>query len=159
MARFCAGFGLDPDAPGLATNRERVAPPAAVEVVEAAFADWDAEPLLARLAEIGVPAGKVRTIDEVYEWDQVASQGLLVEVDHAFLGPVTLPGPPLRFDDNVRAGGRDQHLAPPALGEHTDSVLAWLADRECSGAPRAELTSLVHHARSGRAASRTEPVT
>ena len=70
---------------------------AVIEVVEAAFADWDAEPLLARLAEVGVPAGKVRTLDEVYAWDQTASQGLLVDVDHATLGPLTLPGPPLRF--------------------------------------------------------------
>ena len=43
-------------------NRERV-----IAVVEAAFAEWDAEPLLARLAELGVPAGKVRTLDEVYD--------------------------------------------------------------------------------------------
>ena len=60
--RFCAGFGLDPAADGLATNAERVGDrDRVIEVVEAAFADWDAEPLLARLAEVGVPAGKVRT--------------------------------------------------------------------------------------------------
>ena len=57
-----------------------------IEVVEEAFADWDAEPLLARLAEVGVPAGKVRTLDEVYAWDQTASQGLLVDVEHPTLG-------------------------------------------------------------------------
>ena len=85
--RFCAAFGLDPDAEGLATNAERVAArDRVIEVVEAAFADWDAEPLLARLAEVGVPAGKVRTLDEVYAWDQTASQGLLVEVEHPTLG-------------------------------------------------------------------------
>ena len=76
--RFCEGFGLDPAADGLATNPERVANrPRVIEVVEEAFADWDAEPLLARLAEVGVPAGKVRTLDEVYDWDQAASQRLL----------------------------------------------------------------------------------
>ena len=68
---------------------------ALIAVVEEAFATWDAEPLLARLAEVGVPAGKVRTLDEVYAWDQTASQGLLVDVDHPVLGPLTLPGPPL----------------------------------------------------------------
>src|SRR6187431_646475 len=57
--RLCDGFGLDPAASGLATNEERVAVrQRVIEVVEAAFADWDAEPLLARLAEVGVPAGK-----------------------------------------------------------------------------------------------------
>ena len=30
----------------------------------------------------------------------------------------SLPGPPLRFDDTAHAGGRTEHLPPPALGEH-----------------------------------------
>ena len=92
--KFCAGFGLDPDAEGMATNGERVGHrEQVIEVVEQAFADWDAEPLLARLAEVGVPAGKVRTLDEVYEWDQVASQGLLVDVEHPTLGGAHAPRP------------------------------------------------------------------
>ena len=41
----------------------------------------------------------MRTIDDVYDWDQVASQGLKVEVEHGTLGRLTLPGPPLRFFD------------------------------------------------------------
>ena len=105
-------------------NRPRV-----IEVVEEAFADWDAEPLLARLAEVGVPAGKVRTLDEVYEWDQAASQRLLLDVDHPTLGSVTLPGPPLRF---FAADGaevtRDDHVAPPTLDQHKETIRAWLAD-------------------------------
>ena len=97
--------------------------------VEAAFADWDAEPLLARLAEIGVPAGKVRNLDEVYEWEQTKSQGLLIDVDHPSLGPVTLPGPPLRFFD--AAGDettRREHAAPPLLDEHGEPVRTWLEE-------------------------------
>lgn len=127
--RFCDGFGLDPAAPGLATNPERVAArEQVIELVEATFADWDAEPLLARLAEVGVPAGKVRTLDEVYGWDQVASQGLLVDVDHPLLGSVTLPGSPLRFfaasGDEVT---RRDHGAPPLLDEHGAAIRDWLA--------------------------------
>src|SRR5690349_2881365 len=57
--RFCAGFGLESATPGLATNSERVANrEQTIAFVEAAFAGWDAEPLLGRLAEVGVPAGK-----------------------------------------------------------------------------------------------------
>jgi crotonobetainyl-CoA:carnitine CoA-transferase CaiB-like acyl-CoA transferase len=130
--RFCEGFGLDPAAEGLATNEQRVAVrQRVIEVVEAAFADWDAEPLLARLAEVGVPAGKVRTLDEVYGWDQTASQGLLVDVEHPTLGRVRLPGPPLRFFD---AAGeevtRRDHAAPPVLDEHAGSIRAWLEAAE-----------------------------
>ena len=128
--RFCEGFSLDPDAEGLATNHERVgARERVIEVVEGAFADWDAEPLLARLAEVGVPAGKVRGLDEVYAWDQTASQGLLIDVDHSTLGPITLPGPPLRFfdADGTEVTRRD-HDAPPILDQHADTIRAWLAD-------------------------------
>jgi crotonobetainyl-CoA:carnitine CoA-transferase CaiB-like acyl-CoA transferase len=126
--RFCAGFELDPDAEGLATNQERVAVrERVIEVVEEAFADWDSEPLLARLAEVGVPAGKVRSLDEVYEWDQVASQGLLVDVEHSTLGHLTLPGPPLRFfDAEGTEVTRREHAAPPLLDEHADAIRAWV---------------------------------
>ena len=126
--RFCEGFGLDPAAEGLATNSERVGARARViELVEGAFAEWDAEPLLARLDEVGVPAGKVRTLDEVYSWDQTISQGLLVDVEHATLGPLTLPGPPLRFfgSDGDEVTRRD-HLSPPVLDQHGGSIRAWL---------------------------------
>ncbi len=124
--------GSIPTAEGLATNQQRVAVrERVIEVVEAAFADWDAEPLLARLAEVGVPAGKVRSLDEVYEWDQVASQGLLVDVEHATLGSVTLPGPPLRFfdADGTEVTRRD-HAAPPLLDQHSASIREWLAAPE-----------------------------
>ncbi len=126
--RFSEGFGLDPEADGFATNGERVAGRARlIDVVERAFASWDAEPLLARLAEVGVPAGKVRTVDEVYAWDQTASQGLLVDVQHPTLGPVTLPGPPLRFfaPDGSEVTRRS-HTAPPLLDQDQATVRAWL---------------------------------
>jgi crotonobetainyl-CoA:carnitine CoA-transferase CaiB-like acyl-CoA transferase len=129
--RFCEGFGLDPATDGLATNSERVGRrEETIAFVEAAFADWDAEPLLARLAEVGVPAGKVRTLDEVYAWDQTASQGLLIDVEHSTLGPLTLPGGPLRyFDGDGAEVTRRQHAAPPTLDQHGAAIRQWLAER------------------------------
>ena len=129
---FCAGFDLDPELEGFATNPERVARrEEVVELVEGVFADWEAEALLARLAEVGIPAGKVRSLDEVYAWDQTHSQGLVVDVDHATLGSVTLPGPPLRFFDAAGAEvTRTGHQAPPTLDQHGDSVRRWLEEDE-----------------------------
>ena len=130
--RFCAGFDLDPATPGLETNSDRVAHREdTIAFVEAAFAPWNAADLLARLAEVGIPAGKVRAMDEVYGWDQVASQGLITSVQHATLGEVTLPGPPLRFFD--RSGAevtRTEHRPPPTLDEHGSSVREWLGSAE-----------------------------
>jgi crotonobetainyl-CoA:carnitine CoA-transferase CaiB-like acyl-CoA transferase len=73
-------------------------------------------------AENGIPAGEVRSLDRVYADPQVLSQGLLVETDHATLGSIRTPGPPLRFD---RSDTRE-HRAPPTLGEHSDAIRAWL---------------------------------
>ncbi len=127
---FCEGFGLDPEAEGIATNPERAADrERVIALVEEVFADWKAADLLERLSVVGIPAGKVRSIDEVYEWEQTASQGLLIDVEHSTLGALTLPGPPLRF---FGGAGDEQtvteHLAPPTLGEHGDAIRAWLGD-------------------------------
>jgi crotonobetainyl-CoA:carnitine CoA-transferase CaiB-like acyl-CoA transferase len=125
---FCAEFGLDADRPGLASNPERVANRAEViALVDSLLADLSAEEALHRLDRAGVPAGRVRSLEEVYTWDQTLSQGLVLEVEHATLGPVRLPGPALRFDDNAYAGGRAEHVAPPTLGQHNESVREWLA--------------------------------
>jgi crotonobetainyl-CoA:carnitine CoA-transferase CaiB-like acyl-CoA transferase len=126
--KLCAEFGLDPEAPGLATNGERVGNrQQVIELLERTFADE----LLARLAAAGIPAGKVRTIDEVYGWDQTLSQGLLIDVEHATLGRLQLPGPPLRFftpgPDGETETTRRTHVAPPVLGASDDAVRGWLA--------------------------------
>jgi crotonobetainyl-CoA:carnitine CoA-transferase CaiB-like acyl-CoA transferase len=128
--RFCDGFGLDVEMPGFATNPERVSRrEEMIAIIEQLFSTWPAAALLDKLAEIGVPAGKVRSIDEVYTWDQTASQGLLIDVDHSTLGTLTLPGPPLRFFDQTGETTARQHEAPPVLGEDRADVLAWLETR------------------------------
>ncbi|MCF6746069.1 CoA transferase [Blastococcus sp. KM273128] len=133
--KLCAEFGFDPEAPGMATNGDRVEHRAEViALLEGAFADIPAEELLARLAKVGIPSGKVRTLDEVYGWDQALSQGLLVDVDHATLGRLHLPGPPLRFfspgADGETETTRREHTAPPILGADGDAIRAWLDGSE-----------------------------
>ncbi len=125
---FCAAFHLDPAEPGMATNPERVDNRLRViKTVEAAFAELDPETLLAKLAAAGIPAGRVRSIGEVYEWDQTRSQGLLVEVEHQTLGRLTLPGPPLRFfSPDGHETTRTAHRAPPVLGADGDAIRRWL---------------------------------
>ena len=124
--RALAGL-LGVDDPRFASNRERVGHrDELIATLESALASDAAESWLQRLADLGIPAGKVRTFDDVYNWEQTRSQGLVVEVEHPTLGKVELPGPPLRFDDNRYAGAREQHLPPPRLGEHDEAVRAWL---------------------------------
>jgi len=121
--RLAPAFDLPLDAPGFATNAARVRNrEEVVAAVNAAFSTYDLADLLPRLAELGIPAGEVRSLDRVYDWEQTRSQGLLVDVDHATAGRVTLPGPPLRFDGSAPV----THVAPPTLGEHDASVRRWL---------------------------------
>jgi crotonobetainyl-CoA:carnitine CoA-transferase CaiB-like acyl-CoA transferase len=126
---FAAALGMNPDEARFATNRDRVAHrDDLIDVIESRFASGPAEHWLELLHDARVPAGKVRTIDDVYAWEQVRSQGLLLEVDHPAYGPLRLPGSPLRFDDNPFSGGRARHEAPPTLGQHSEAIRGWLAE-------------------------------
>jgi crotonobetainyl-CoA:carnitine CoA-transferase CaiB-like acyl-CoA transferase len=123
--------GLDPADPRYATNRDRVAHrESLLAAIDSALAAESSATWLERLDKLGVPAGRVRSLDQVYGWEQTRSQGLMITVDHPVLGRIELPGPPLRFDDQLFAGGRGAHLPPPTLGQHDDEVRAWLAGPE-----------------------------
>ena len=78
------------------------------------------------LLAAGVPAGMVRSMAEVYDWEQTQSQGLVLDVEHPAYGHLRLGGSPLRFDDNAHSGGRSEHVAPPLLDEHGAAIRAWL---------------------------------
>jgi crotonobetainyl-CoA:carnitine CoA-transferase CaiB-like acyl-CoA transferase len=120
--RFCEGFGIDASAPGMATNPERVANGSRVRaLVQNIFSRYSADELLEKLDAIGVPAGRIRSIAEVYAWEQTKSQGLLIDVKHDTLGSITLPGPPLRFfEPTGRERTRRRHTAPPVLEGHNE---------------------------------------
>ena len=130
--KFADATGLDAAEPRFATNRDRVAHrDELIEAVESHFATQPAEHWLELLMDAGIPAGKVRSMDDVYGWEQVRSQGLVLEVDHPAYGPLALSGSALRFDDNPFSGGRVSHVAPPTLGQHSatirDEIRSWSA--------------------------------
>ncbi len=122
---FASAFELDK--PEFAINALRVgARKEVISQIEDVFATWNLSDLLVRLNELGIPCGEVRSIDRVYEWEQTKSQGLLMDVEHSSLGKITIPGPPLRIEGYGSIGHRPDPLAPPLLGEHTNSILSWL---------------------------------
>lgn len=123
--RFAALLEIDPDDPRFATNEARLHNSDALDalIAERLAADT-ASSWVARFHEHGVPAGEVKSLDQVYASPQVASQGLVVETDHPVLGPIRTPGPPLRFDRSASP----EHRPPPRLGEHSDAIRRWLDD-------------------------------
>ncbi|HKT57750.1 MAG TPA: CoA transferase, partial [Microbacterium sp.] len=108
---FAPLIGVDPDEERWATNGARVADrDALIAHIEGVFADSSRDELLAKLAAAGIPAGKVRTVDEVFQWEQALSQGLALDVQHPRLGDLTLQGRALRmFDFDGTETGRTQH--------------------------------------------------
>jgi formyl-CoA transferase len=117
--RFAPLVGLDPADERFATNSLRVRRVDELEremapALRAAGVDeW-----MARLDAAGVPAGRVRSLDEVYASPQVAHLGLVDVVQHPTLGELRLPGTPLTFSRS----GRKPPTAPPLLGEHNDEI-------------------------------------
>ena len=73
--------------------------------------------------------------------DQV--QGLLIDVQHASLGPIQLPGPPLRFfeisGDKEVETTLQHHQPPPLLGADNTNLDTWLEARERLAARALEL--------------------
>lgn len=125
---LCRVLGIEAD-DRFATNAGRVEHrDELVSVINAALSTRDLDATIDELTAAGVPAGRVRSLDEVYSWDQTRSQGLVVEVDHSSIGRIEIPGPPLRWFDGTTEVTPTGHTAPPTLGEHTAAVLRWLAD-------------------------------
>jgi crotonobetainyl-CoA:carnitine CoA-transferase CaiB-like acyl-CoA transferase len=119
--RFAPLVGLAPDDPGFATNSDRIEQRERVEaLIGERFSQRPATVWLEDLTRNGVPAGEVRTLDRVYEWDQLREQDLVMSVEHASLGTLELPGSPLRFSRSPAPSP----TAPPTLGQHTDAIIA-----------------------------------
>lgn len=98
------------------------------EEIESAFRSYDPDELHRLLAEAGVPAGPVRTIDELVDEDpHVAARNLLVSVHNLWTEATTKTS---RFPGRTQGGPPDTGGRPPELGEHSRDVLASLGYSE-----------------------------
>jgi len=109
------------DQPAFATNdarmthREQLRPLIDAKIGTDTVAGW-----IERLNEAGVPCGRVMTLEDVFADPQVQDQQMALDVDHPGHGPVRMTGFPVKLS----ATPAKIHRAAPALGEHTDQVLA-----------------------------------
>ena len=106
--------------PEFSTNRARLE---RRDRMNAIVAEWTSRfsraEVEARLDEFSVPASAVYSVADIFADEHYQARDMLVEVTHATLGPMTVPGVVPKFHDNpggVRSAG-------PLLGEHTDEVL------------------------------------
>ena len=94
--------------------------PALVEALTPIFRGKTTHDWLAALEAAGVPAGPVLSVGEMHADPHSQAREMVVEVDHATLGPVKSLGLPVKFSETP--GGVTQ--AAPTLGQHTRAVLA-----------------------------------
>ena len=112
--------------PRFSTNKERVNHRGLLmQTLETALRDMSSGALCDLLAKGGVVAGAVRTLSQVEPGRSGVSKDLFVEVSYSGRQPISIPGLPMNLDGVRRTPG---HL--PALGEHTDEVLAALASSD-----------------------------
>ena len=123
--RLCAALGRSDMAvdPRFRENQGRVQNRDALRAeLSQAMGQISSQALCDLLTQAGVVVGAVRTMAEVLPGKAGVSADLFVDVAAAGRDPIHLPGLPMKLDGAARLGGR-----LPALGEHTDEVLAELA--------------------------------
>ncbi|NYT63303.1 CoA transferase [Alcaligenaceae bacterium] len=100
-----------------------------VPLLVAAMASRPRDYWLAALERVGVPAGPINTIEEVYENPQVKARGMYQTLPHSSAGQAPMAASPLRFSHSPV----NYRHAAPLLGEHTEQVLRerlGLSDKE-----------------------------
>ncbi len=88
--------------------------------IAAHLSSRSSEEVVALLAANGVPCAKVATLDELPALIEATSPGYLVREVHPQLGDMVHPAPAVTFDEQVVVG------PAPAMGEHTEEILAEL---------------------------------
>ena len=136
FAKFCAIADLVglAENPAYATNRARVENRLTLlPYIEAAFTKQTTDWWLEQLADAGVPAGPINSIDQVLAEPQAIHRGITTQIPDSVRGKVPTISSPMRMS----ATPPRATLPPPRLGEHSREILQQILDME-----DAELSSL-----------------
>jgi crotonobetainyl-CoA:carnitine CoA-transferase CaiB-like acyl-CoA transferase len=96
-------------------NREQLKRELNTRFVERNKMDWTLA-----LVKLGIPAGPIYTLDQVFADPHVRETGMVERIEHPTLGPIELASSPIRMNA-LRAGV--VRSAPPLLGQDTREVL------------------------------------
>lgn len=119
---LCEGLGLPclREQPRFATGWERARHrPELHALLEARTRTYTVAGLIEHLNRFNVPVGGILSLDQVFADPQVQHRGLAVFVPHRHAQQVPVLRSPIRVGGAPLPAG-----SPPALGEHTDAVLA-----------------------------------
>lgn len=93
-----------------------------VGLIQQRTRSWAVMELANALSDAGVPAGPVNDLAQVFKDPHVVERGMRVNIPHPRAGSLNVLAHPVRYSRTPI----DSYVAPPSLGEHTDSVLAEL---------------------------------
>jgi len=112
------------DDPRFATNADRVAH---MDETDALVAEWTQSlgkmEVFARTKALRIPCAPVRTAPEIMRDPHMHERGMLEEIDHPELGPITVPNSPLR----LHGLGKAPAAPSPTVGQHNAEIYGgWL---------------------------------
>lgn len=122
--RFCGEVIERPDlldSPKFENNEKRIANRDELEAIVAQeFLKRDRDDWLDRLRAVGIPCGRVNSLDEVLNHPQAQWSGIIKEID-------TPRGRVKEIDNPIRSSRHQSRMDYiPGLGEHTERILAGL---------------------------------
>lgn len=103
------------DNSGRARNREQVKARLNEKFAARGKMEWTLE-----LVKLGLPAGPIFTLDQVFADPHVNQTGIIEEIEHPTLGTLRLVASPIRMEG---LGGHSVRRAPPELGADSRRVL------------------------------------
>jgi crotonobetainyl-CoA:carnitine CoA-transferase CaiB-like acyl-CoA transferase len=122
-AKLCRFLGLEEliDAPEFKENSARMTNrDALVARLNAKFAARSKAEWTRELVAMGLPAGPILDMSEVFDDPHVLQAGLVEEIAHPLLGSLRQLASPVQMD---ALEGRSVRRPPPMLGEHSEEVL------------------------------------
>lgn len=124
--RFCDYIGQSgwADDSRFATNDARVRNrDELVPQIAAVMTERDTDQWIAQLHKIGIPAGPVNDMAQVFDMEQISARGMKITMDHPHSAEnIALVGSPLKLSRTPPSYDRP----PPCLGQHSAAVLSEL---------------------------------
>lgn len=116
-----------PNDPRFTTNALRIKHRSEIgELLSAHFLSDNAKHWVEAIHAVKVPVGLINNLEQAFEEPQVKARDMLVEMQHPLKDKLKVIGSPIKLSRTPV----EYKKAPPMLGEHTNEILARVADAE-----------------------------